>query len=264
MYIEMSDGGSIYVEVLGEGKPLILIHGYSEDNRIYSRQKRELSKTYKLITYDVRGHGLSEEKKNINIERFGRDLFEIINKLGLRQVNLVGWSMGASIIFEYLSQFGTNNIDKLVIVEKAPKDIWEDDYNLGLFHGNYKYQDYLNDLSLMEEDFKAFFYKFFKLMTRGEMDEVLIEKQLRKNQARSLIETWKSMMVKDYRKTLKLIDRESLIIFGGKSSLYGQDTAMDMGKLISNSHIKIYDKAGHILVLEEPIKFNNDIKNFIK
>lgn len=53
------NGGEIDYSVKGEGDPIVLIHGFGLDGRIWNKQVEELSKTNKVITYDLRGFGKS-------------------------------------------------------------------------------------------------------------------------------------------------------------------------------------------------------------
>ena len=115
------DKAKIYYEVKGEGKPIVFIHGFTEDHNSFRIQQRVLSKKYKIITYDLRGHGISDKVNyGLNLERFTLDLRELIDYLELEDVVLVGWSMGVSIIFEYINIFGLEKISKICIIDKSP------------------------------------------------------------------------------------------------------------------------------------------------
>ena len=89
-----SDGVNIYYELKGEGVAIVFIHGFTEDHNSFRIQQRVLSKKYKVITYDLRGHGMSDRiDHGLDMERFAIDLRELIDYLKLGKVMLVGWSM---------------------------------------------------------------------------------------------------------------------------------------------------------------------------
>ena len=69
-----NDNVNIYYEVKGEGKPIVFIHGFGESQDSFRIQKGPIKK-YKVVTYDIRGHGLSDKVDyGLNMERFALDL----------------------------------------------------------------------------------------------------------------------------------------------------------------------------------------------
>lgn len=86
----------IYYEVIGEGKPIILIHGNNEDHTIFSNYILEF-KDYKLVLIDSRGHGQSNQDKT-SLQEIKKDIFNIINHLNLIDPILIGFSDGANVI----------------------------------------------------------------------------------------------------------------------------------------------------------------------
>lgn len=85
-------------EVKGFGEALLFTHGASWDHRQWKPQVEELSKHYKTITWDVRGHGKSSlPKGKVNSEDFTKDLVGLLEHLGLEHAHLCGLSMGGHI-----------------------------------------------------------------------------------------------------------------------------------------------------------------------
>lgn len=265
-YINTSDNTKLYYEIKGEGKPILFIHGFSEDHNSFRIQQRALSKKYKIITYDLRGHGISDRVNyGLNIERFALDLKELIEALDLKDVILVGWSMGASIIFEYINQFALKDIDKICIVDMGPKSINTEDWKFGLIHGKYKIDDFKEDLDLIKDDWLKFAQKFIKKMS-PDFDEkqfnIAVDK-IKQNSPHVMHAMWKSTMEKDYRNILKKIDIPTLILFGENSTFYSTKTGEYLRENISKSKLIVFEKCTHLLVLENPIKFNKALEEFI-
>lgn len=262
-----SDSANIYYEVKGEGLPIVFIHGFTEDHNSFRIQQRALSKKYKVITYDLRGHGVSDRVDyGLSIERFALDLRELIDYLKLEKVVLVGWSMGASIIFEYINLFGLENIYKLCIIDKSPRTINDDDWNLGLYHGKYTKEDALKDLELIKNNWMDFAERFIRTMTPyfDEKQFKIAMNKMGSNSPHVMYSMWKSMIEKDYRNMLERITVPTLIIFGGKSTFYSVDTGEYLKENIKNSKLIIFDDCTHLLVLENPIKFNKELESFIE
>lgn len=265
-YFKTSDNVNIYYEINGEGIPIIFIHGFSESGDIFRIQKRVLSKLYKIITYDIRGHGKSDKVEyGLNIDRASLDLKELIEHLGLNKVMVVAWSMGASVLFQYIDKFDTEKLQKIIIVDKSPKMINDVDWDLGLYHGKYNIENWKEDLSLLRNDFDKFTKKFTENMSPNlsEREFEIASAKLEKNSPKVLYEFWKSMGENDYRDTLKKIDIETLIVFGGKSRLYSIHAGEYLKKNTRKSKLEIFYKNGHLLVLENPRRFNKVLEDFI-
>jgi sigma-B regulation protein RsbQ len=92
----------IHYTVQGKGEPaLVFIHCWSCDRNLWENQVPEFSKTRRVVTIDLPGHGQSgQERKNWSIESFGDDVKTVVTKLDLKRVVLVGSSMGAPIALE--------------------------------------------------------------------------------------------------------------------------------------------------------------------
>ncbi len=265
-YFTTSDNVNIYYEINGEGTPIVFIHGFSESGDIFRIQKRALSKKYKVITYDIRGHGRSNiANYGLNINRLSIDLEELIIYLNLQNVVLVGWSMGASVLLDYIDKFGTGKIDKICIVDKGPKTLNDDSWKLGLYHGKYNIEDFEKDLHLLRFNFKRFIKKFtYNIsLNLSERELQIAMAKMQKNSPIVLYNLWKSMGLSDHRHTLEKVDIDTLIIFGGKSHLYSVKTGEYLRDNIRRSKLEIFDENGHLLVLENPRRFNKTLDNFI-
>ena len=89
------NGNRIYYEVYGEGEPLLLLHGALESIRLYDKQIPVLSKSFKVIAVDTRGHGKSTaDSTRLTYELYADDMYKLLNELKLDTVNVLGWSDG--------------------------------------------------------------------------------------------------------------------------------------------------------------------------
>jgi pimeloyl-ACP methyl ester carboxylesterase len=91
----------VYYETYGEGDPLLLLHGNGGSLQHFEFQIPELSKHFKVIAVDSRAQGRSTDSdKEITYALMASDMYELINKLNLGCVNIVGWSDGGNIGLE--------------------------------------------------------------------------------------------------------------------------------------------------------------------
>lgn len=118
-WLVMSDGAAIPYRVQGSGPALILVHGWSQSGAMFQHQLDTLSERFTVVVPDLRGHGEAPDPSGgLRMARLGRDLAELIEHLGFEQTSLLGWSMGASVIWAYIDLFGTARIDRLVFVDQ--------------------------------------------------------------------------------------------------------------------------------------------------
>jgi non-heme chloroperoxidase len=88
-----------------------------------------LSKHYRVIVLDPRNQGLSQRVAyGGRIERFSMDLKQLVDHLGVRQADMCGWSMGASVIWGYIDLFGTSSIRKACFVDEPISIYAHDDW----------------------------------------------------------------------------------------------------------------------------------------
>jgi pimeloyl-ACP methyl ester carboxylesterase len=92
-------GGALYYEEMGAGDPVILIHGGSIDHRMWDAQFPALAKRYRVIRYDVRGHGLS--KSADTLRRNYEDLGRLMDHLRIHSAHLAGLSLGGRIVVDF-------------------------------------------------------------------------------------------------------------------------------------------------------------------
>jgi len=108
----------LYYEDHGTGQAVVLIHGYPLDGHSWERQSRALLDAgYRVITYDRRGFGASSQPTvGYDYDTFAADLNTLLTTLDLRDVVLVGFSMGTGELARYVSTYGAERVAKLAFL----------------------------------------------------------------------------------------------------------------------------------------------------
>lgn len=108
----------LYYEDHGEGSPVVLIHGYPLDGKSWELQIPALLKAgHRVITYDRRGFGQSSQPTTgYDFDTFANDLDVLLDVLRLKDVALVGFSMGTGEIGRYIGAHGTANLRKVAFL----------------------------------------------------------------------------------------------------------------------------------------------------
>ena len=108
-YIDTRAGKIAYIESTGISIPIVLIHGNSASKEFMQKQVDGLGKEYKVIALDLPGHGESNNASNpitdYTLTGYARTVAEIIQKLELGPVVLVGWSLGGHIAMEFMGEY---------------------------------------------------------------------------------------------------------------------------------------------------------------
>jgi non-heme chloroperoxidase len=119
---ENSGSIDLYYEDHGSGRPVVLIHGYPLSGRAWDKQVPVLMDDgHRVITYDRRGFGKSSQPTTgYDYDTFAADLHVLLETLDLRDVTLVGHSMGTGEVTRYLGRYGSGRIAMGVLVSPIP------------------------------------------------------------------------------------------------------------------------------------------------
>lgn len=117
--VRTSDGVALAVrDTGGEGTPLVLLHGWSQTQEMFRHQMRGLG-ARRVVSIDQRGHGDSEKPgRGYRIARLAADLRDVLDELDVAEADVLGWSMGASVIWSYIELFGADRLRNLVFVDQ--------------------------------------------------------------------------------------------------------------------------------------------------
>lgn len=117
-FFKTRDGESLHYKVMGQGAPVILIHGWPLNGDMWEYQTIALVEAgHQVVTYDRRGFGQSgHPATGYSYDVFADDLADLIEELNLPRVSLVGFSMGGGEIARYLSRHGTSRIDRVALI----------------------------------------------------------------------------------------------------------------------------------------------------
>ena len=121
----------LHYEDHGTGKPVELIHGWPLSGRSWENQVPALIEAgRRVITYDRRGFGDSSQPYGgYDYDTFAADLNTLLTELDLREVTLVGFSMGGGEVARYLGTFGSERIEKAVLAAAVPPFLYKTEGN---------------------------------------------------------------------------------------------------------------------------------------
>lgn len=116
------NGVDYYVEIYGNGAPLVLLHGFSGDSSTWTEIIDPLKVDYKVICLDIIGHGKTESPKEVeryNIQAVAEDIKNILDKLGIDKTVMLGYSMGGRLALTFALLF-PDRVSALILESASP------------------------------------------------------------------------------------------------------------------------------------------------
>ncbi len=249
----------IHWELRGKGRPLVFLHGWGTDSRVWQRQVEYFSQDYCALTLDLPGHGKSawEEKKDF-LSYTKEYIISLCKKYNLGEPVLIGWSFGCLLLFK-LAEDSSFKIGSLVLVAGTPEFVTTDGFPFGFNLKNIRFlrKQINHNLKLALQEFHNSFFT-----SQEKKDTYLPGEPFPKKEA--LLSTLDILKRSDFRKSLSKIDIPTLIICGEKDPLISQEASVYMYRIIKNSSLVIIKGSGHLPFLTKPEEFNYELGKWIK
>jgi len=268
-----SDGQVVPVCVLGDGSPLVLVHGVGCSHRDWMPVARRLARRHCVLAWDARGHGSCRPVHgSITLARLAQDLAEMLDHFGLERAVLVGHSMGALTLMQYLHSYGTQRVAAVVLVDQSPRIVTDDNWRLGLFGGCSAAmlsgliagarQDFAETL-LSEVGALGGPWLRRQLGAEASLGRML-RRRLGRIDLRPLLDLADSMAQADFRASLSRLDAPLLVVLGARSPHYaGLPLDAWYRDTVKHAQISIYPRAGHSPHVSEPLRFVRELERFI-
>jgi len=261
----------LYYEDYGEGKPVILIHGWPLSHRMWEYQIEEIVDAgFRCIAYDRRGFGDSDKPwDNYDYDSLAKDLNDIITKLELSEVTLVGFSMGGGEVARYIGKYGTANLSKAALISAVPPFMLKTDDNpdgleKDVFEGFKK--EIRKDRQAFLQGFGKQFVNFEKVGDR--ISEEMLEYYWAiacKASANASLKCIDSFGLTDFREDLKEFDVPTLVVHGNGDEVVPIEISGKISAdMIQDSKYHVIEEAPHGLVLTHTAEFNKILLDFLK
>jgi non-heme chloroperoxidase len=166
-YVRIGDDVELYYEEAGRGAPLIFIPGWTYTTEVFVHQLSHFADRYRVITLDPRGHGRSSlTLENNNYTQHGADLAAFIDRLGLKDVILAGWSFGCLDAYAYVRKEGIGNLKAFIGIDELPKSLATAENDDGAEGGIAVWKDFICGTTYARREFAR---EFAKWMVKREL-----------------------------------------------------------------------------------------------
>ncbi|MBI3032266.1 alpha/beta hydrolase [Candidatus Woesearchaeota archaeon] len=268
--IKSFDSTNIYYKLKQgkTGKPVLLfIHGLSGNHTVWKRSLTYFSKkNYTVLAVDLHGHGYSykcRKAHRYSIKHFARDLKAIIDHEHLKNVVLVGISLGGMVILTYEQMFGKGT-EKLVLMGTTPRN--------PLRYSPFPFLHFLTPLYVFFAYIVAYIsskipsrkwpyldYSFFKHHNAL----TIVYYDLKVSPLYSYFWSVMSMFFYDMKEHLHKIKKPTLLLVGGKDFVVTKKASYELATYLLHSKVHVIPEADHLIPLRYPDEMNKIIEVFV-
>ena len=255
---------------MGEGEPIILLHGGNSCIEIWSFNIIELAKHYRVYAFDLVGHGLSDKPKaDYSLDYQVNFLQRLMDALCIDRATLIGNSMGGSIALKFAIRFA-ERVNKLVLISSfglgREIDLFKRILAIFPFLVNFSSPSRLGAKAALSScvydakfppEWIELSYQYFQLPNK---------KRTLKSMIKTNFNFWglRYEVFEPIVTQLKNITVPTLIFWGKQDRVIPVKHANIAAKEIPNSYLHVFDRCGHWAQVEYPDKFNQITLDFLK
>ncbi len=249
-YINLDDGTRLAYTVSGEGKPMILMHGWGCNADTLASVEKTAAESHRVYNIDFPGFGQSPEPAQVwGVDEYTRALEEFVRRLGIEKPVLLGHSFGGRVGILYSSR---NPVDRLVLVDAAGvKPRRSPDYYV-----------------------KVYSFKFMKLVYRLIYGKVGAAKRIEAERARRGSADYQSasprmrailskVVNEDLCHVMPAISAPTLLIYGENDTATPVRDAKKIESLVPDAGLVVFPGCGHYSFLDNPYQFAAVLRSFL-
>ncbi|MFB5673766.1 alpha/beta fold hydrolase [Paenibacillus terreus] len=265
-YIQAEKDVKIFVEDIGNGTPVIFVHGWPLNHLIFEYQYTFLAaRGYRCIGIDLRGFGKSDAPwEGYSYDHMADDLRAVIDELQLENAVLVGYSMGGAVAVRYMARHHEHGISRLLLaVPATPSFTQRDDFPYGTD------PDVLNKqlIETAMKDRPAMLakvgLKVIKARARPALMVWLGSLCLQASH-HGTVKAAAALRDEDLRQDLARITVPTVIFQGKKDKICKLELTEKTCLGIRGSRIVCFENSGHALMFDEQDKFNEELLAFLE
>jgi 3-oxoadipate enol-lactonase len=247
------------LEGAAKGPVVVMAHALGATLRLWDAQAAALADRYRVLRYDVRGHGKSEAPPGpYTVEQMAADLRELLESLGILEVRVVGLSLGGCIGMA-LASASPDVVKGLVLCDTTPcygpeaKPRWDERIRIAETQGMTE--------ELIERTMEIWFTPEFRERHKDQVDRV--RAMLRHTDPRGYAAAVRALSVVDLREKIRAIRCPTLVVVGEKDPGTTPVMARSIQASIPRSRLLVIPGAMHCSVMESADAFNRALLEFL-
>ena len=256
------DDAEIYYHEVGTGTPLILLHGLTLSGLMWTPQIRELSKNYRVIIPDLRGHGKSSVPDHgYSFHNYATDIKNLFDYLNLQKAHFIGLSLGGAVATEFSVAFPDSVLSAIIISSMPPyfepNDIWIQTLSKFRKVRDESGLNYAVENVLLKEP-------LFGKINIGINDWMNLKNAINQFSGNPMDNNFSDREDSvNMFQSLPALNIPFLIMTGENDYKTFIDASESLSKAIANSKRVIIKNAGHLCTMEKPHEVNSEILKFL-
>jgi pimeloyl-ACP methyl ester carboxylesterase len=253
-----TDQGIVHYEVYGHGRPVILLHGWLGSWGVWQETMTYLGRYYRTYALDFWGFGESGKKlESYAIHDFVRLVDQFMENLGIAKAPLVGHSMGGTVSLSVAIQY-PERVSKAVVIGSP---IVGSSLALMLKLAGYRPIAFIvyNLMGLLKLGIRI----ASPIVTRDRRWPAMIDQDLSRTTLESFLLSIASLRRTDLRPFLSTIQVPIMGMYGAKDVIVHPDQWKPLQSGVPHSRTERFMNAGHFIMLDEPQKFIETLKEFL-
>ena len=250
-----------HVEIVGQGKPLVLLHGWGMHSGVWQPLVKRLSKDYMLYLVDLPGMGNSRPIEPYHLYNLADEVAEIIPGV----CDVIGWSLGG-LVAQSIAVNQPDRIRRLVLVGSTPCFVNKEGWDLGVDSANFNaFADAVNS------DYKNTIMQFLTLQCMKASDARTTIKELRKSfelkptpTQTTLTRALHILTESDLRNDIAKIRKPTLLIHGDRDTLAPVQAAHWMMQQLPMGFLRVMSGAAHAPFLSHSDAFIDALNQFLE
>jgi len=266
-YIEVEKNVKLHVTDLGQGQPIVLIHGWPLNDAMYEYQYQYLvHRGFRVIGISLRGFGKSDRPYGkYDFDVFSDDIKVVLEKLKIEKAVLGGFSMGGAVVTHYMAKYKGAHVSKLALFAAAAPS-WKQREGFPYGASEETAAGLIKTTQTNRQQLIEDFGKGFGA-TPTNLSEPTAKWLAGISSDASPYATTHSIIALrdlDLRPALAGINVPVAIFHGTQDKLCDFVFAEQLHKGLKNSYIVRFENSGHVLFLEEADKFNMELEKFAR
>ena len=253
---------NLFYQDIGAGTPIVLLHGLTLSGSMWKPQIEGLSDSFRLIVPDLRGHGNSAvPERGYAFRDYVSDIKNLIEKLNLQNVHLVGFSFGGAVATEF-SAVHSHLLHSTVVISPMPQRL-ESGNDLEIQISKFRRVMAKDGVEIAVENVLLKDSIFGKVNV-GLNEWINLKKGIRQFSGYPLNENFSTE--NDSHRVMELLpayDKPFMIITGENDIDFFHVAAGDLKTALPNSQMVSIKDAGHLCSIEQPEKINKILLKFI-
>jgi pimeloyl-[acyl-carrier protein] methyl ester esterase len=263
----LADGRRLAYGESGSGPALVLLHGWAMSSVVFSELSAELSRDFRVLAPDLRGHGGSDPGSGYGCSALAADLSEWFTALNLRDAALLGWSLGGEVALTLAAAAPVRSrLRALALVATTPRFCAGDDWTAGLP---------VTQLRALARDLRRNYLKtmgdFFALQFAGETlpkeryQEILrfAVRAGRLPEPEIALAGLETLGQEDLRHLLPQLELPTLVVHGELDRIVLPEAGRFLAATLPQARLELWPQVGHAPFISDPVRFCSLLRNFL-